>query len=56
MSNIQVVNSNSGGNCYILDVDGDKLILEAGVKWKALLNDLFYDLNVMGVVVSHSHH
>ena len=56
MNKIQVVGSGSTGNSYIIDIDGDKLLVEAGVKWKTLLNNLYYDLNMMGMLISHSHH
>lgn len=51
---LQVVNSGSAANGYILTCGNDKLIIEAGCKGKEYLTALNYDLNsVGGVIVTH---
>lgn len=53
---LQVIQSGSSANGYILTCGDNKLILEAGCKAKEYLNALNYDINpVAGVCVTHSH-
>lgn len=53
---LQIVSSGSIGNNYILDVNGEKLILELGIRWKDILKALNFKLEgVSGVIVSHAH-
>jgi len=53
---IKVINSNSMGNCYILEGQRQTLILECGVPFLKIAQTLKYDLSkVVGCVVSHSH-
>lgn len=50
------VGSGSSGNNYILDCDGEKLILEAGVPFKECAHMLNFDLeNVRAVLTTHGH-
>lgn len=53
---LQCVSSGSVGNNYILDCNGEKLILELGIRWKDILKALNFKLEgVSGVLVSHAH-
>lgn len=53
---LHCVSTGSVGNSYILDVNGEKLILELGVRWKDILKALDFNLEgVSGVLVSHAH-
>lgn len=48
--------SGSTGNCYLLDHDGEILILDIGVKWKKIQEALNYNIShVAGAVISHDH-
>lgn len=53
---IDIIGSNSSGNCYIVEDQNQKLIIEAGVH----INDIKMNLNfnfkdVVGCIVSHEH-
>jgi len=53
---LHIVASGSKANCYILDADGDKLILDAGVRFSVLQQALGYDYaGVCGCLVTHDH-
>lgn len=53
---IKVLNSNSKGNCYIIESKGEKLILESGINYGRIKKGLNYDLRgIVGVLISHSH-
>lgn len=53
---IQVVGTGSDGNCYLLTVNGKKLVIEAGVNFSRIKKALNFDFsNVVGVLVSHEH-
>ena len=53
---LKVVGTGSGGNCYLLTVNGQTLVIEAGVNFKAVKKALNFDLSqVVGVLVSHEH-
>lgn len=57
MAQLKVLSSSSVGNCYILDCDGEKLIIELGCSWNDILSNIKYDLSkVCGALVSHKHH
>ena len=49
--------SGSSGNLYeVVANNGDKLLIEAGVKWSEVLEALDYDLkSVKGCLLSHEH-
>lgn len=51
---LTTLGSSSSGNCYIIQCGKEKLIIEAGIKIKEVLNALNYEVNsVAGVIVSH---
>ena len=53
---IQVVGTGSTGNCYLLNVNDQTLVIEAGVNFTKVKKALDYDLKkVVGVLVSHEH-
>lgn len=50
------ISTGSVGNSFILDCNGEKLILELGVRWKDILSALDYRLdNAVGCLLSHRH-
>ena len=54
--NLKVVGTGSGGNCYLLTVNSQTLVIEAGVNFKSVKKALNFDLSqVVGVLVSHEH-
>lgn len=56
MAILSVISSGSQGNAYILESNGEKLLLELGVAWKDILKSLNYKIDdVCGCVVSHKH-
>ena len=56
MATLSVIGSSSVGNCYILDCDGEKLIIELGCSWNDVLCNLNYDLsNVCAALITHKH-
>lgn len=56
MAKLKVLGSGSSGNCYILDCDGEQLLIELGISWKDIIRGLNYDLSkVIGCLVSHRH-
>lgn len=53
---LKVVGTGSGGNCYLLTVNGQTLVIEAGVNFTKVKKALNFDLSVVvGVLVSHEH-
>lgn len=57
MLKIRVLNSNSDGNCYLLYLNNNKvLIIECGVSFKEIQKALNFNFsNVIGCIVSHEH-
>lgn len=57
MKTLTVVGTGSEqGNCYILDIDGDKLILDAGVRINEIKKALNWSIkDVKGALVTHEH-
>ena len=54
--NLKVVGTGSGGNCYLLTVNGQTLVIEAGVNFTKVKKALNFDLSgVVGVLISHEH-
>lgn len=52
----EVVGTGSKGNCYLLTVNGQTLVIEAGVNFTKVKKALKFDLSgVVGVLVSHEH-
>lgn len=53
---VKVVNSGSSGNCYIVYNDEEALIIECGVRMRAIKEALEFNLGkVVGCLVTHSH-
>ena len=53
---IKVLGSGSKGNCYIIQEGEEKLIIELGINFNKIKQELRYDLRgVKGALVSHSH-
>lgn len=54
--NLQVINTGSKGNCYILGNEEESLIIEAGVNIKDIMKAIDFKINkVAGCLVSHEH-
>lgn len=50
------ISTGSVGNCYIIEADGERLILELGLPWAKIQAGLGYDLShVAACLVSHIH-
>ena len=54
---LKILNSNSSGNCYILQAeDNSSLIIEGGVNLKEVKKALNFNISkVAGVIISHEH-
>ena len=53
---LNVLGSDSNGNCYILQTDNEALIIEAGVRFSEVKKALKWQLSkVVGAVISHEH-
>lgn len=53
---IKVLASGSKGNCYIVQAEGETLLLECGIAWKEILKGLDFNIdNVIGCLVTHEH-
>lgn len=54
---LQIINSNSTGNCYILEAsNGEALLIEAGVRFPKIKQALNWRLDrVVGCLITHSH-
>lgn len=56
MAKLKCLSSGSSGNAYILECNGERLLLELGIKWNDILRGLNYDLsNITACLVSHIH-
>lgn len=56
MASLMCLGSSSRGNCFILEVDDDTLIIDAGVNVKEVLKGLNYSeglKKVRGCLVTH---
>lgn len=54
--NLQVINSNSAGNCYILENDNEALLIECGVRFDLIKKALRFNLRkVVGCLCTHEH-
>ena len=50
------VGTGSNGNCYLLSIKKEILVIETGLPYKKILQGLNYNIkDVVGVVISHSH-
>lgn len=53
---IKVLGSSSRGNCYLLQLKKETLILECGINYKDILKGLDFNLeSVIGCLVTHEH-
>jgi phosphoribosyl 1,2-cyclic phosphodiesterase len=53
---LKVIRTGSKGNCYLLTVGDEVLVIEAGVNFTAIKKALKFDLSkVVGVLVTHEH-
>jgi phosphoribosyl 1,2-cyclic phosphodiesterase len=53
---LQILGSNSAGNCYILENDKEALIIECGVRFDQIKRALNFNLSkVRGCLISHEH-
>lgn len=53
---IKVLASGSKGNCYIVESEGETLLLECGITYKEILKGLNFKIdNVVGCLVTHEH-
>lgn len=53
---LNVLGSDSNGNCYVLQTDKEALIIEAGVRFSEVKKALKWQLSkVVGAVISHEH-
>ena len=56
MSLLKVIGTGSSGNCYALECEDQKLLLDVGVRENDIKKALAFDFrNVVGAVVTHSH-
>ncbi|MCI9015933.1 MAG: MBL fold metallo-hydrolase [Clostridia bacterium] len=55
--NLKVLGSGSSGNCYLIEAnDNEKLILDAGVKFKIVQKELNFNFNgIKAVLITHEH-
>lgn len=53
---IKVLASGSKGNCYLIQAEGEALLLECGIGWKKILGGLDYNIkNIAGCLITHEH-
>lgn len=53
---LQVINSNSAGNAYILSNDKEALLIECGVLWEKIKQAIGYQISkIAGCIVTHEH-
>jgi len=53
---LQVINSNSAGNAYILSNDNEALLIECGVNFKLIKQALKFNIGkVVGCILTHEH-
>ncbi|MEG0133044.1 MAG: MBL fold metallo-hydrolase [Clostridium sp.] len=52
---IKVLGSSSKGNCYLLECEGERLLIECGFSYKKILEFLEYNLDILGCLVTHEH-
>lgn len=53
---LKVIGSSSKGNCYILETEGEALIIECGVRFDQIKAAMHYNLKkVVGCLVTHEH-
>lgn len=53
---LKAIASGSDGNAYLIDVGGEKLLIECGVRWNDIMDAAdFRTIDIVGCLVSHSH-
>lgn len=53
---MKVVGSGSSGNAYILENNGQTLLLDCGCKWKDILKAMNYNIiDCVGCLLTHEH-
>ncbi len=56
MTTLQCYGSGSAGNVYLLECGEESLMIELGLPWKKILQDVNYDLSkICGCLISHGH-
>lgn len=56
MLKLKVLGSSSSGNCYLIETENSKLILDAGVNFKDVQKALNFDFkSIQGVLITHEH-
>lgn len=56
MATLLCLGSSSSGNCFLLESQGEILILDLGLDWKSVMKAIDYRLErVVGAVVTHRH-
>lgn len=54
--NLRIVGTGSSGNCYVLEHEGSKLVLDMGVTFRVFKEKMDFDLSGIEVVlISHNH-
>lgn len=53
---LKIINSNSKGNCYLLESESETLLIECGVRFDLIQRAAGWRLNkIVGCIVTHSH-
>ena len=53
---LKVLGSSSAGNCYLIEANKDKLILDAGINFKEVQKELRFNFEgIQGVLITHEH-
>lgn len=53
---LKVLGSSSKGNCYLIEAQNEKLILDAGINFKDVQQELKFNFSgIKGVLVTHEH-
>lgn len=56
MATFRCLHTGSRGNCYLLNVGNEILVIELGVNWNEILEGLNYKIkDVAGILVTHRH-
>lgn len=56
MIDIKVIGSGSSGNCYLANINGTKILLEAGLPFKVIQKALKFKTNdILACLVTHEH-
>ena len=54
--NLHIIGSGSSGNCYVLEADGEALLIEAGERYADVKKALRWNVGkLVGCIVSHRH-